>query len=90
MTNKDGCKIGIVLFSEITKDLYILRQMVVYTITLKEKIISPGHSKNWDLGERLKLPQTMLHPEYKVKQGLHRENVSRRQDYYIPVTVRMH
>ena len=37
---------------------------------IEREIIGPRHSKNWDLCERLKLPQTMLHTEHKIKQGL--------------------
>ena len=45
-------------------------QTVVYTIILQEKDIVPKHSKNWELGVRVKLPPTMLHAKHKVKRGL--------------------
>ena len=48
-----------------------LNSTVVYTITLKEKVVTVSrHSKNWELNVRLKLPPTMLHTKHKVKQGL--------------------
>ena len=44
------------------------RLVIVYTITLKEKLIFQA-SGNWELGVRLKLPHTMHAAHYKHKEN---------------------